>query len=217
VVVGFDGGGSNSDAKEEFVMEQLGAVAIVAAVVMSAAALLVAIGTAARVQQLTDRNLVPSGLQKGSPIPRAELEKMISGNALDALVSGPSLVVFVSARCKPCRELVALLSEGDLGLSNSTMLMVDTSGNESADLRELGKFPSTWIVDSDRGLREAFKTNGTPTTYVLSGGIVRQQVVGPNLEAIVAALSAARDGTLSGSPPGVVDGFTPATAKPLSR
>lgn len=173
-------------------MEQLSLVAALAAMLMSIAALLVSGGTAGRLHLVAKQSLVPEGLQAGARISHSTIANLIPSQVLEPLLAGPSLIVFASAKCKPCTELVDSMNRRDFGLSDQTLLMIDTGGNGPSELRQLGRFPSTWVTDGDRGLREAFKTNSTPTTYVVVHGIVQKQIVGANVDAIAAALDTAR-------------------------
>lgn len=179
--------------------QQLLLVIAIAAMVLSIVAVLVSIGTAGRVSQLAKPHQVLSGLQPGDRVAIEPIAKLVPLEAAEALLKGPSALVFASANCKPCGELLSSMSRADLELTEQTLLVVDTSGEPSSDFHELRGLPCTRVVDPDRTLRAAFKTNTTPTTYVISDGIVRRQVAGPDTDAIVAALSSAR-ALVSGKP-----------------
>lgn len=177
--------------------QQLILVLATGAVVLSVFALLISLGTAARVSRMPTHSAYP-GLQTGQPVAREPIAKVTSASTADAVLEGPSAVIFAKSRCGPCQELLAALRETDLGLSKETTLVVDTTDDgASSDVAAAAGFACTVIRDRDHLLRNAFRNSATPTTYIVAGGVVHHQIAGPDAGSIQRSIKAVSSSPLA--------------------
>jgi hypothetical protein len=149
-------------------------------------ALLVSLGTAARVSRIGASGPQPGteGLPAGARAPTGELERLVSGVGVDQLAAGPTLLLFVSDGCGACLELVddlnraASKSNGMLG--DATVVLVQ-HGSESL-LRERACFSAHWVADADGKVHTDYRVASFPFTYLIQGGRVARAAIGTNPE-----------------------------------
>ncbi len=155
------------------------------ALLLSIVALILALGVAVRVRNLEEDAHPPrAGLPVGAPVPRQPLTELLGGNAswLDR-----SLVLFASASCEPCRDLVAGLSQG-LTPTQMPVILVEP-GSVDGSFAGLLQFPATRVSDEDGTVRMAFQAHATPHTFLVRDGRVAEQQLGADVERVLAMIS----------------------------
>lgn len=122
------------------------------------------------------------GLVPGTAVPMEALRALPIASPQE-WSDGPSLVVFASGGCAPCRELVEKLNVDVRRIRDWRMLFVESehqgSGNES--LKTVANFEAIWATDRSGKFREAFKTRATPSSYLLHEGRVVAHRLGSNV------------------------------------
>ncbi len=147
-------------------------------------ALAVAAGTAARLERLEARRLPERiGLSPGSSISADVFSGLVADDQADALVRGPSLVLFVSPQCAPCRDLVedspAELAPG------WALVAIEPDGTTATDsTRNRGHLTGLWLVDVGSRVRVAFDTTATPHAFFVRDGRVVDQIVGAGVDEV---------------------------------
>lgn len=165
-------------------MSTLALVAGLLGLAVAVVALAVAAGTAARLERLEARRLPERiGLSPGSSISAAVFSGLLADDQADALVRGPSLVLFVSPQCAPCR---ALVEESPAELAPGWALVaIEPDGTTATDsLRNRGHLAALWLVDAGGRIKVAFDTNATPHAFFVRDGRVVDQVVGAGVEGV---------------------------------
>jgi thiol-disulfide isomerase/thioredoxin len=163
-------------------------VVAVLALLLSAAAFLLSLGTTLRVQQLpTSQPGTDDSLQAGAPVPSDALAAVVRASRLQDLMRGPTAIMFVSSGCKPCQQMVTDFNDSPMDVKGASVLMVEPAGMQS--LQPQARFDAEWISDEDGRLRKAFGTRATPHTFLVRDGhVVASQVGGNPAAAIQAAL-----------------------------
>lgn len=159
-------------------------------VAVSVLALAVAAGTAARVSRIEAGRLPRRiGLADGSAIPADALANLVGEEAARALLRGPTLVLFVSPECSPCRQLV---EEAPAELASGwSVVAVEPDGTTArASLQNQAQMAARWLVDSGARLGAAFDTKATPHAFFVRDGVVLDQILGADLEAVSSHLLA---------------------------
>jgi hypothetical protein len=164
-------------------MDQLAALIALLALVVSVIALLLALATTLRinsVERLGNRSIL--GLAVGTAIPAGALAKYLPPDELDAFLAGPTLAIFGSAECPPCRDLYGRLNR--LPSPTGRVYLVETEGRSSA-------FVPNWVrkvVDKDRSMQHAFAVGGTPTTFLVRQGHVVDKAMGANVSGMESSI-----------------------------
>ncbi len=158
---------------------------VVIAVALSILSLLVSIGSATRVLRL-ERRLAPTGLPSGSAVPREALSSLVDPHDLEAWLRGPSLVVFASPNCGPCRDLIRVLNERAPG-SGLRILVAAPSEAELEVMKPIARFSAAWGADENHRARTDFQTDAMPHSFLIANSHVVQQFVGPNIQVLLDA------------------------------
>lgn len=158
-----------------------------AALLTSILAVCLALGVAIRLKELEQTAYVPrSGLAKGSPAPRQPLTDLLHGD--DSWLAR-SFVLFASATCEPCRDLLAGLREQVAG-PDMPMIVVETSSSDGS-LSDLLPGAALRVTDTNGGVRAAFRAHATPHSFLVRDGRIVQQQLGADIQAVIEMLSAA--------------------------
>jgi len=154
------------------VTEQLLGAGVLVAVFLSVVAVLLSIGTAMRISQIAANRPVRFGLRVGEHVPDAELRVELGAKA-EALITGPTLIMFVKSDCPPCRQIVErvdrVLSERP---TRSRLLAIEPAPESVPSMRDLAHFNADWIRDPEGRLQRAFKAMGTPALFLINEGVV---------------------------------------------
>ena len=167
------------------------------ALAAAALSILLSGGTAVRIQRLGSAVPTPEGLAPGTAVPLDTL-RALPVHSAEAWSKGPSLIIFASAGCAPCRELVDNLNCDLSRVGDWRMVFIESvhEGSSNGSLKTDALFPATWVTDTSGKLREGFKTRATPSSYLLHEGRVAAHRLGPNvgdlLELYESALKAGR-------------------------
>ena len=141
---------------------------------------LVVLGTLRRVsavlehaeERLRAGSLTFGGLSAGDPAPdfeaRTEDGSKFTGSDLN---SAPSIVLFLSGGCPPCRALAAELAQNENPDSLGAELHVVL--NDPGELVDLGLPASVHVIyQAQSAVSHAFQTAGTPQAVAIADGIV---------------------------------------------
>lgn len=147
------------------------------ALVASAFALLVAVGSALRVQglQYSDSS-VEGGLPLGARVDDT-LAPFVGQTGLDAWLRGPTLVVVAKTTCPSCRELVANMNRRSAELSSFRVLMIER-GHGGESMKGSAEFDALWVQDEGNQSKELFRTNVSPHAFLIENGKVVSQHTG---------------------------------------
>lgn len=149
------------------------------AIAVSVLALLVGVGATVRVDRFLRTAGPPRmGLAVGSNVPREALRNVVSGEDLVTWLQGPSVLVFGSSACEPCRDLVATIGARRDQLPRNRIIMIDIGGPNDDGLGDELDLPATVAKDPGDRLQEAFRVSGTPHVFVIEGGQVKAQALG---------------------------------------
>jgi thiol-disulfide isomerase/thioredoxin len=102
----------------------------------------------------------------------------LAGNPIDlaARNSEPTLLLFWSPGCGPCRELVPAIKATEQGLDGMRLIVV--SRGPAALSQEAG-FVSPVVLDDDRSIAQAYGVGGTPAAVLIDAmGIVASEIAG---------------------------------------
>ena len=127
------------------------------------------------------------GLTPGSPVPIEALAGLADNGRLFNHPTGRSLLVFVTQGCQPCRQLIERLNKPRAVPPGVQLLIVEPSVPSGESLRDLARFSADWIVDDSGDLRQAFKTGGTPHSFLIRDGQVLAQALGTNIGPLLEA------------------------------
>lgn len=127
------------------------------------------------------------GLTPGSAVPIEALATVAGNGDLSQFATGPSLLVFVTQGCDPCRQLIQNLNRTRAGPSEIRLLIIEPTVPTGESLRDLATFSAEWLVDDTGDLRQAFKTGGTPHTFLIRDGRVLAQALGTNIRPVLEA------------------------------
>ncbi|MHB8688537.1 MAG: TlpA family protein disulfide reductase [Candidatus Dormibacteraceae bacterium] len=113
---------------------------------------------------------------------------LVTGNGYVAqLAIGPSLVIFVTQGCQPCKELLQAFNKPRTVPSGLQLLIIEPSVSGAESLRDQAAFEAHWAVDDMGALKEAFKARGTPHTFLVRDGHIVAQALGTNLRSLLRA------------------------------
>lgn len=157
----------------------------VAAVILSALALALAAGATLRLARL-ERAVQGStrGLPNGSVAPLKPLETLIGSGNSEMWMEGPSLIIFASAACPPCRELMETIE--DLATPFSGRVLVADVGADTETLRRMVRSDAAKVRnDQDRILQHAFGSDTTPHSFLVLHGEVADQAIGSDIQRLV--------------------------------
>lgn len=165
-------------------------------------ALLVALGTAVRIPRQGPGIPAADGLPRGADVP-IEALRTLSLESLDAWTAGPSLVIFSSGSCEPCRELVNGLNAALETAQRRRILFIEggAAGDMDNSLRGRARFPAVWRTDPNGTIRDAFMTRATPSTFLIHESKVVGHKLGPNIGSLLEPDQRTSDGVrLPGTP-----------------
>lgn len=165
-----------------------------AALLVSVVALIMALGVAVRLRALEDVALPPrAGLPVGSSVPRQPLTDLLDG---DSRWLADALLLFASPDCGPCRDLLTAL-RGQFTGSTRPVVLIEPPLAGSESLADLLDVPVTRVVDEAGAVRSAFMAHATPHTFLVRDGLVADQILGANVERVLAMLAADTSPALS--------------------
>jgi len=154
-------------------------------------AVLISIGSAMRIHRIEGMYGEAAGRQvgltPGSPVPIEALAAVAGNGHLSNDATGRSLLVFVTQGCQPCRHLIEGLNKPRAVPPGVQLLIVEPSVPSGESLRDLATFTAEWIVDDTGDLRQAFKTGGTPHSFLIRDGHVLAQALGTNIRPLLEA------------------------------
>ncbi len=150
-----------------------------------------------RLTQLAAAAQTPRGLPVGAPAPDAQLAT-IDGDyvTLHALIEDYPAValLFVSAGCSPCRELLSRVAGWQRDWSARLRLIVIAPGSREANARLLADYPDLGLLfTGDVPLAAAYRAQWTPAAVILShqGRIASETRFGvADIESMLAAAAA---------------------------
>lgn len=148
------------------------------ALVASLFALLVAIGSALRLQNAERASGVDVGLPPGSRVDHEALSAFVGRSNADAFVRGPTLVVVAKRTCPGCQDLVVRMNRLSRELGHLRVLMIERGRGEDATLRTLAEFEAVWVIDSVDRSKQVFRTNISPHAFLIEHGKVLRQMSG---------------------------------------
>lgn len=167
-----------------------------AALLIAATGLIMALGVAVRLKALEEAALPPRmGLPLGSSVPRQPLTDLLGG---DSKWLADALLLFASPDCGPCRDLLSAL-RGHFTKTARPVILIEppSAGNES--LADLLDVPVIRVVDEAGAARSAFMAHATPHTFRVRDGRVADQILGANVERVLAMVGADASPALSGT------------------
>lgn len=157
-----------------------------AALLVSVVALVMALGVAVRLKTLEDTALPPrAGLPVGSSAPRQPLTDLLDG---DSRWLADALLLFASPDCGPCRDLLTAL-RGRLTRRARPVILIEPRLRGGESLAELLDIPVIRVVDEAGAVRSAFMAHATPHTFVVRDGRVADQILGANVERVLAMVA----------------------------
>jgi hypothetical protein len=160
----------------------------IVATVLSVFATLLALGTASRLQRRLVRSSQIGGVNVGEEIPGDVLARLFPGELRSQLVSGPTLVAFISSSCRACELMLDQLNHSFDGLSIQAV-MVEPAALQS--LRGRARFEALWVSDDQTGSIQAeFGSQVTPHAFVLEKGKVARQQAGSDISLLLALVRA---------------------------
>ncbi len=158
-------------------------IALSASIVALAAAVLsvlISLGTALRIRELERPREVEEGLAPGAQIPATAMQALHAHRADAPIDDDPTLVVFVSAGCRPCQDLIEQLSSSPSRVQGHRLVFVQPSDADPS-LRERAKFSADWLTDSSGVLWDAFRTRGTPSSFLIRDGRLIRRRLGADI------------------------------------
>lgn len=160
-------------------MDLTAAVALLALAV-SLAALVVAVGATVRVDRFVRAGVPPRmGLAVGTEVDSEMLGPALSEGTRTAWLEGPSVILFASSSCEPCRELLRNVRERGGGPYRPPLLIVElATRDEDGGLGMTVPSDAIVVRDSNGRLQQAFQVSGTPHTFLVEGRRVKRQTVG---------------------------------------
>ncbi|MER3418367.1 MAG: hypothetical protein C4343_04545 [Chloroflexota bacterium] len=166
-----------------------------AALLVAAIALVLALGVAVRLKGLEDATLPPRmGLPVGTLAPREPLTSLLDG---DSTWLHDALVLFVSPDCGPCRELLTAL-HGRLTRTARQVILVEPPPEGGETLANVLDVPAIRVVDEGGAVRGAFQAHATPHTFLVRDGRIADQLLGANVERVLAMVAPDASRALSG-------------------
>jgi hypothetical protein len=128
-------------------------------------------------EQIRRFPLQPQGLSSGSRVPNLEAERP-DGSTFTAsdLRGAPSVVLFLSSNCRPCRALAAELSSNRIELHGARLFVVLNDRSDAQDL-DLSLDESVEVLyQVDGSVSHAFGSNATPHAFAIDakGSVVSQ-------------------------------------------
>jgi hypothetical protein len=146
-----------------------------AALVASTFALLVAVGSALRVQSLEGAASVERGLPPGTRVDHDALVPFVGQTDVAAWLRGPTLVVVAKTTCPSCHELVANMNRRSAELAPFRVLMIQRGHGDDESLEGTADFNAIWVKDASDHSKEVFRTNVSPHAFLIEQGrVVRQ-------------------------------------------
>lgn len=142
--------------------------------IASAFALLVAVGSALRVQGLQHAG-TQSGLPPGARVDHDALAPFVGQTSLDAWLRGPTLVVVAKTTCPSCYELVANMNRRSAELAQFRVLMIERGHGDGESLGGTAEFNALWVKDASDHSKEVFRTNVSPHAFLIEQGEVVSQ------------------------------------------
>jgi thiol-disulfide isomerase/thioredoxin len=150
------------------------------AVALSLAALIVALGATVRVDRFVGAGVPPRmGLHVGTEIGNDTLGPVLPDATRAAWLEGPSIILFASSSCEPCRELVRKVGERGRRAHQPRIVVVELAATDAdSGIGNSIDFEAIVVRDMDGRLQQAFQVAGTPHTFLIAGSRVKRQAVG---------------------------------------
>jgi len=165
-----------------------------AALLISVVALIMALGVAVRLKALEDAALPPrAGLPVGSSVARQPLTDLLDG---DSRWMADALLLFASPDCEPCRDLLTAF-RGRFTRPARRVILIEPPLPGRDSLADLLDVPVTRVVDEAGAVRSAFMAHATPHTFLVRDGLVADQILGANVERVLAMLASDASPALS--------------------
>ncbi len=156
---------------------------VVSAVAVSVTALVLSIGTAARVSRLEARATIAMATRVGSSIsPEVQALAEVDWS------HGRIALVFASSGCAPCGSL---LTELEAMALDGTLLIAARSASEISSLKgRVRNLTAQWVADTSGILFTALGVVATPHAFVIDRGTVMSERLGPTASWLRDALTA---------------------------
>jgi peroxiredoxin len=132
-------------------------------------------------------------LEAGDPVPEFSTTSTSNERLASAHLRGPSrsMLIFTSATCGPCHELLPDLAEWRRMLKGRLDIYVIAAGNEAENRRLAEEHTVPVFLDPDAGIMRAFGAPGTPSVIEIAPGGVIQTAAVPGAVGIEAVIRAA--------------------------
>lgn len=153
--------------------------------VASAFAVLVAVGSAMRVQSLQHGGATQTGLPQGTRVGRNTLAPFVGEAAVDTWLSGPTLVVVAKTTCPSCHDLVSHMNRRSSDFAGFRVLMIERGRGEGESLEGKAEFAATWVKDASDRSKDIFRTNVSPHLFLIERGTVVRQQTGAQAVALL--------------------------------
>jgi peroxiredoxin len=124
--------------------------------------------------ELEDEALPEIGLEPGTPAP-AFWATSLTGETVStetlAAAERPSLLLFTSSRCGPCKTLLPQAAEWQRALAGELDVVLVSHGPREEVEAEVDEHGLEHVLlDEDRHLYDAFQANGTPSAVLVAPG-----------------------------------------------
>jgi hypothetical protein len=150
------------------------------ALITSAFALLVAVGSALHVQTAQFHGSNERGLPPGERLDQAALAPFVGQTEVDSWWRGPTLVVVMKNTCPACLEVVAKMNRSVDELRQFRILMIERGhqDGEVTSLNATARFHALWVRDASDRSKVLFRTNVSPHAFLIEHGRVIDQHTG---------------------------------------
>lgn len=149
------------------------------ALVASGFALLVAVGSALRVQRLErGAGVEGGGLSPGTRIDADAFASLVGQQGVDRWLRGPTLAVVAKTTCPGCRDLIADMNRRSEELGRLRVLIIERGHGNGGSLRSMAQFDAVWVDDRNDRSKEVFRTNASPHAFLIEQGKVVHQSSG---------------------------------------
>jgi hypothetical protein len=152
------------------------------ALLVSLASLVVAAGTARRVNNRDTRPAfsTPETLPSGARLPAAVLD------AIETLPSDEQwLLVAATSTCPACKGLAESMSQNRSAFEHVPVVIIDRGKAEDAKFEEMLDFPVHTLGDESGDLGRALKLNIVPHSFVMRGDQIEDQSLGGDIESLL--------------------------------
>jgi hypothetical protein len=152
------------------------------ALLVSFASLLVAFGTARRVNKRGTLPAFPMPVTLPSGVRLPE-------TVMDAFETLPSerqwLLVAATSTCPACKGLAESMNQNRSAFENAPVVIVDGGKAEDAKFEQMLDFPVRTIGDESGELRRSLKVNIVPHSFVMKGDRIEDQSLGDDIASLL--------------------------------